>query len=109
MEEIKRLAKPTGIMAVLGICVALTLTIMWRVINLNDVPLSDPSASALSGLTLALCPSSFVMMEVSPHERITGEIAALYIGVILANGLVYGLVTMTLVGIVRLLDRTPTK
>lgn len=105
----KRVLKLTAVMALLGLCVALTLQVMWRAINFEYLRVSDPISNGLSGLTLLLCPPSFVMMEVGPREPITGELAALYAEVILANGVLYGTVTLALLGIVKLSDRTPSE
>ena len=90
--------------AVLGIALAFSFSLMWRLINFDYVQISTETRDALSGLTLVLCPSSFVLMEVGPRERITPQVAAIYGEVILLNGALYGLITFlgaNLVGILR--------
>ena len=71
---------------------ALLFAVFWRLVNFDYISISNEARDTLSGLTLLLCPPSFVLMEVGPREAITSEVAMLYAEVILLNGMLYGLV-----------------
>jgi putative effector of murein hydrolase LrgA (UPF0299 family) len=97
--------KTAVVSAVIGMSIALSLAVMWRLINFEYVSVTREAYDMLSGLTLILCPTSFVLMEVGPREAITGEVAMIYAEVIVSNGLVYGVIALLAVTIFRVSKR----
>ncbi len=101
--------KTAVVSAVAGMSIALALAVMWRLINFSYISVSSEAQDTFSGVTLVLCPTSFVLMEVGPRETISGEVAALYAEVIVANGVVYGIIAMLAVSISRVSKRFGTQ
>jgi putative effector of murein hydrolase LrgA (UPF0299 family) len=91
--------------AIVGMSVALGLAVIWRLINFDYISVSSEAYDMLSSVSLILCPTSLVLMEVGPREAISGEVAALYATVIVANGLVYGIIALLAVAIFRVSKR----
>lgn len=89
----------------MGMVITLLLAIFWRLVNFDYIRIPNDLQDALSGLTLLLCPPSFVLMEVGPKEAITREVGMLYAEVILSNGMLYGLVTSVGLALFRAVSR----
>ena len=98
--------RTAALVGALGMGVGLALSFFWRLITFDYLTISNEARDALSSLSFFLCPSSFVLMEVGPRERITFQIALLYGEVIILNGLLYGTLTFIVLTIVRLSHRT---
>jgi hypothetical protein len=94
--------KSTIVSAMVGMGVSIGLAVMWRLVNFDYINLSNEARDVLSGVTLLLCPSSLLLMEVGSREPMTIEVASLYGTVIVANAVTYGVVVLLSIGIFRL-------
>jgi hypothetical protein len=98
--------RPFVVSACVGVSIALLFAVFWRLVNFDYISISNEARDTMSGLTLLLCPSSFVLMEVGPREAITSEVAMLYAEVILMNGMLYGLLISLGVALLRVMKKS---
>jgi hypothetical protein len=64
----------------------------WRLVNAGHIPLTSAGMLVLSNVTLLLCPSSLMLMEVDPIAPLNVERAIRYLTAIVSNGLFYAVV-----------------
>ena len=94
---------------VVGSAVAITLVIMWRLVNTGKIPLTTSEYMKSSDIALYLWPSSLMLMEVDPLAPPDLERAILYATSILLNGVWYAFVFVVLAKLVRAFAKAGAK
>jgi hypothetical protein len=78
----------------IGVAVATSLAIAWRIEATSNVHLNNSAYMALGRVTFYLWPSSFMMMDMDPVEPINLAMLVFYSLVILLNGVYYAILGM---------------
>lgn len=99
----------TYIVFVVGSAVALTLVLMWRLVNSGKISLTTSEYMRSSDITLFLWPSSLMLMEVDPLAPLNLERSILYATAILLNGAWYSLIAAVILRIGRAFGKANAK
>lgn len=79
---------------IIGMVVATVLAVAWQLEAIVDLHLSFDTYFTLHKLTLFVCPSSFMLMEVDPLEPVSLDVLVMYFIAIAANGGCYAFVAL---------------